>query len=324
MRPELFRIGPVSFIGFLVFSACALGLAFVLGKIFGKKPQLKKEFFQYALFLAAAAFVLFLTKWSFPLRTYGLMVALGFVTASAAAAALAKRRGLAPSVFLDLGVVTLVSGIIGTRVFYVLFHNWSYYLEHPIEMLYIWQGGQVLYGGVIFGGVAAMVWLARKKLPVLSVMDLVMVGALIGIGFGRIGCLGSGCCYGEPWSGFLALRFPPESVAYQEQLAQGLITSAAEHSAGCWPTQIFASLFAFAMAGLLALLEKPFRPRTGLLLATGLVLYAAGRWIEETLRVNPRIGGFSAAQWTSFVVLAAGIVIGMLVMIIKPREKAKE
>jgi phosphatidylglycerol:prolipoprotein diacylglycerol transferase len=190
-------------------------------------------------------------------------------------------------------------------------------------MLFIWQGGQVLYGGVIFGGAAALVWLLKKKLPVLSVMDLVMAGALVGIGFGRIGCLGSGCCFGEPWSGLFSLHFPPESVAYQEQLAQGIITADAVRSAGCWPTQIFASLFAFAAAGCLALLEKPFRPRPGLLFGAGLAIYGCGRWFEETLRVNPRIAGFSVAQWTSFVLIALGLGL-VLSLLLRKRPGSPE
>lgn len=312
MLPELLRIGPLSFGAFLLASLGILGLASLLRMLLRRRyPATAKDILPYTLVLVAALFVLTLTGRSFPLRTYGLMVATGFVAGTAVAAAVGRRRGLDPRAFPDLGVTLLLWGIVGTRVFYILFYNLDYYLANPLEMFAIWKGGQVLYGGILFGAVAALLWLRRRRLPALPLLDPVMVGVLVGIGFGRIGCLAAGCCYGRPYEGFLSLRFPPDSVAYLEHLEQGLISPDAPTSLGCWPSQIFASVFAFTAAGLLLLLEKPLRQRPGLLLATGLVLYGCGRFVEEMFRVNPRLGPFSVAQWTSFVVVACGLVVAL-------------
>jgi len=76
----------------------------------------------------------------------------------------------------------------------------------------------------------------------------------------RLGCFLNGCCYGVPWSGALAVVFPPASFAYRDQIARGLLASGAPHSLPVVPTQLMSSALAFlAFAGLLWFFQRPHR-----------------------------------------------------------------
>jgi len=166
---------------------------------------------------------------------------------------------------------------------------------------------------VIFGAIAAILWLKKKKVSILDTLDLVMIGLLIGIGFGRLGCLSAGCCYGQPYEGFCALHFPPGSIAFDELLSKGLISKDSFLTPGLWPSQLFASLFAFLSSAVLLLIEKPLRKNPGVILSIGLILYSSGRFFEETHRVNPKILLFSSAQWISIFLFITGITLLIII-----------
>src|ERR1700679_266432 len=104
------------------------------------------------------------------LRTYGALVVLAFLAALRVARTGAPLRGIQENFLLDLIAILIVTGLLGARLFYVLL-NASYFLEHPFEIVKIWEGGLVFYGG-FFTATATGIWFAhRRKIRVGKVAD---------------------------------------------------------------------------------------------------------------------------------------------------------
>ncbi len=166
----------------------------------------------------------------FPIHGYGIMMLLAVVAATALAVWRAKRLGLDPDLIYSLALWMIVPGFVAARAFYVIEYwstqYWPVYVERGgIALLgaalNIAQGGLVVYGGFIAGVCGLLVFAYKYKLPALALADLMTPSMLLGLAFGRLGCLMNGCCYGGvcnlPW----AITFPPQSFAYLSQVERG-------------------------------------------------------------------------------------------------------
>lgn len=226
-----------------------------------------------------------------PIRWYGLLTAAGFLAAVLNWNRLARREGLDPQLGSELGVWTIVSGILGARLFYVL-ANWRFYLEAPWEILAIWHGGQIFYGGLIVG-TAALCWLARRRrFPIPAFADFAITGVPLGHAIGRLGCFMNGCCHGRPSDLPWAVSFGYEPVH---------------------PTQLYETFSNLLIYGLL-LRFYPRRRRDGEVLAAYLMLYPVGRFLIEFTRGDPRqhLGALTVAQGVSIALFAAGAALWFL------------
>ncbi len=166
----------------------------------------------------------------FPIHGFGIMLLLAVVAAAALAVWRGKRLGLDADLIYSLSLWMIVPGIIAARAFYVIEYWPTQYYPIYVEsggwallgaMINITQGGIVVYGAFV-AGVCGLVFFAKKyKLPALALADLMAPSMLLGLAFGRLGCLMNGCCYGGvcnlPW----AITFPPQSYAYLSQVERG-------------------------------------------------------------------------------------------------------
>ena len=116
---------------------------------------------------------------------------------------------------LDLGIIGMLAGVIGSRIFHILVEAPAYYWEKPIRVFEFWKGGFVSWGGFLLLAVATASYLRLRKLPVWPYLDIISVGAPIIKFFVRVGCLLTGCCYGKPTDLPWAISFSnPASTAY--------------------------------------------------------------------------------------------------------------
>jgi phosphatidylglycerol:prolipoprotein diacylglycerol transferase len=285
---------------------------------------------------------------SFP--AYFVLLLTGFSFATAIAVIWARRIGQNPDVIVDLSLACLLMGVVGGRVFHVLFDGyfWDYVhlctdprlvdwkisetlchsdryrgvwdsaksVCHPGEpdcwaWAKFWAGGLTYYGGLLFASVAGILLLIRDRFPVWKGCDLAAVGIATGLGFGRIGCLLAGCCFGQPHDGALSLSFPPRSPASEAQFKLGELSSAATWSLPVLPTQAIEALMSFAVAGVCLLYVQSRKRYDGQVFVWFLVLYAAGRFAIEFLRADDRGGmlGLSTSQWAGLAIIAAAIWI---------------
>ncbi len=234
MCSELFRIPielhgmPLFGMGILLAIWVIVGIAVGIYLLRSNRPASELAGYLPGWLLGGAVFLLVprLFPEGLPIRGYGVMVLLGSIAAMAMVLYRARQVGLNPDVIISMAFGVFISGIAGARLFFVIEYwdarfdkgNWKATL---IEVFKFTEGGLVFYGSII-GGTLAFVLLARKnKLPVLAFADIVAPSLMIGLAFGRIGCLLNGCCYGgqtdHPWG----VTFPRDSIPYFEQLGQG-------------------------------------------------------------------------------------------------------
>lgn len=256
------------------------------------------------------------------LHAFGAMMALGFLAALAAMRRLARGGfgHLADDHLSRLLVWLMVGGVLGARLAYVAEHWTSEFAASPGSIIRIDQGGLMFYGGVL-GAVAAILLFARvNRLHPLEILDLCAAVLPLGHAFGRIGCFLNGCCHGFRCCGPGGVRFPAGSMAWREQVADGLIGPEAPYSLPVVPTQLIEALANLALFAVLYAIARR-HPRRGRVTALYMVLYALVRFHTEMLRGDARlqVGALSIGQVASLLLLAIGAG-GLLALRRTPRR----
>lgn len=322
---------------------------------------------------------------SIPIHSYGFMLMLGFAAAMWVAGRRAKRDGFPPEYVLDLGVLMMLGGVVGSRLAYlfefredfnwrlfdlgdgglswagaalgavlpVAYHLgwvaparrraakpvisavgavgllismlvaglaagrvlfWSQHREFfedplkgsPLDIVKIWQGGMILYGGLLLG-VPLGCWFTRRRgLSVLVAADLILPNMFLGLAFGRIGCWMNGCCFGRPAEGLAwAVRWPKVvsehgivgTPAFLRQLQDGLIGPEAGCSLPTHPTQLYSSGADILVFAILSLYWAR-RPAPGKVMALFGISYSVTRFLLECWRGDnvQHYGGLTMAQ----------------------------
>ncbi len=118
---------------------------------------------------------------------YGIILAIGFLSAFIYINKNLKRFKIKSSDFLDMVLYGVIFGIIGARLYYVIFYPGDYYIKNPWKILDITNGGIAIYGGIIGGLIGASVIAKRRNLKILPILDAASLGFLIGQSIGRWG-----------------------------------------------------------------------------------------------------------------------------------------
>ena len=121
-----------------------------------------------------------------PISWYGLLIVIGIILAVYLSVRESKRLQLPEDTILDLSLWILPSGIIGARLYYVLFSPQTF-LENPVSILYIWEGGLAIYGGLIAGFLAIAFFCRKRKLSMLMMLDILVPGVVLAQSIGRWG-----------------------------------------------------------------------------------------------------------------------------------------
>ncbi len=181
-----------------------------------------------------------------------------------------------------------------------------------------WNGGLTYYGGLI-GATAVAVWLCRRdNFSLGKASDAAGMGVAVGLGFGRMGCLLGGCCFGRPSDAPWSLSFPPFSAASSAQAKLGLIDSRGLESLAVHPTQIYESAGCFAIAAFLILWLSSRKRYDGHVFLAFLGLYAVLRFLLEFWRAEDRGGliGLSTSQ-----LIGLGLIAGIVTFHVVRRRR---
>jgi len=236
----------------------------------------------------------------FQIRTYSLMLLLAFVAGILLLWLILKRRTLInPAVVSDLAFWVIIGVVIGARLAYVFMH-WPQFADNPAGIFKIWEGGAVYYGGFILAIIFGLIFLWRKKIPALPLLDAIAPAIALGEGIGRIGCFLNGCCFGKPTQ-VCGVTFPANSFASS--------IFGPDHS--IWPTQLFQSGGGVLLFVVLFLLIRFTRLRKGQLFGIFLASFGGLRFGVNFLRYYENDLNLLTNQWIaiSFVVVGVGLAV---------------
>ena len=233
----------------------------------------------------------------FAVRWYGLLFATAVLLGTWLAQREAIRRGEDPDQLLNVIVFGVMIGLIGARLYYVLF-NWGYYSQRPLKILAVWEGGLAIHGGLLAGGLAAVIYSVRKKLPVLTYLDIMAPSAPLGQAIGRWGNFFNQEAFGIPtdlpWKLYIEPSHrPPDLAAYEYFHPTFLYES-------LWNLLVFMILY-FA-------LRRRLQRIPGALLLCYVGLYSVGRFWVEGLRIDSlMLGPLRAAQVMSLILIVVSL-----------------
>lgn len=262
-------------------------------------------------------------------KSYGTMMVIGFLMAVWIMRRIMKSIGQDPDRISNIAMYALLSGIVGAK----LFHVAHYFDDYKDNLRSIFSGsGFEFLGGFLFAVAFLWFYLWKQKLPKRLYLDVLAIGLMVGLGFGRIGCLLNGCCYGQCTDVSWAVRFPYGSPAFYSQIqpdparnrTEPLLNLPDEYyssgylkdfedltdeqkqavrtgpyqSLSVHPTQIYSSMLAFSVAGLLYGIWRFIGKRKpGIVTSCMFILYGPIRLWMETLRDdNP----FETAWWAVY------------------------
>lgn len=252
-----------------------------------------------------------------PIFGYGMMVLLGFTAALTFACQRAKAVGIDPEQIMDSAFWILITGVGGGRLAYLIQYRHEVFqpgMSWP-EMLFksinLSEGGLVLLGALVGGGLGVVGYFWSRRLSILEFCDLLMPAVFIGVGFGRLGCLLNGCCFGDrcdlPWG----ISFPQGSVPFDVLVDRGFLAMNATSTFPLHPTQIYSSIDGFVLALATAIFYW-YRKHPGDVLALGCMLYSTTRFLIEFLRADEmgQLGtGLTISQLYSIGVFFLGLVL---------------
>ncbi len=258
----------------------------------------------------------------FSIKSYGVMVALGFLAALWVGRARARTVGIPPDVVSDVGTWIVLNGLIGARLLYVVAY-WEQYRDRPVSILRIWEGGLVLYGGILAGTAAGIAVAMRRRLPLWRFADAVAPGCMLGIALGRIGCFLNGCCWGpvcdkEAW---FAVRFPPQSLAFREMTSRGFLSGAESGTPPLFPAQLAYAGADLLLFALLLFLSR-WRRYEGQIFCWFAGGYAILRFAIERFRADVSRFALGPVSWTlaQWMSLAALLAVAVLALRLRIRN----
>ncbi len=250
----------------------------------------------------------------FEVHSYGVMLAIAFLLGLWLTVKRAKKMGLDPNRVMDIAVLVIVAGIVGSRLAYVIPH-WQEFRGHWLDTVnpiqsngQIGIAGMTVIGGFLLAIVVTLIYLWIKKMPVWKIADAFSPAIALGIFVVRIGCFLNGCCYGKPTHSAIGMVFPPNSPA-------GFMYP----NTPIYPTQLFSSLYGLVIFFILLWAEKRYKTFDGFTFFLLWGLYGVARFTVDFFRyyedsmICLRIGGvaFSWNQAISFGLIL--LSVGMLV-----------
>ncbi len=224
------------------------------------------------------------------------MYAVGIAGGVSVALPFARQRGLTDDDIWDAAWPTLLLGLLGARLYYVVQQPLEPFLAEPWRILATWEGGMAFYGA-IFGVIIGLVWVARAKgISVWHYLDVGSIFAIVGQAFGRIGNIINGDIVGAPTTlpwGFQYVHpgsfVADRTIAYQ-------------------PAAVYELLFNIAFFAVMYPLRNRFKP--GVLSSLYLMIYSLGQFLLFFLRTEPLVAlNLKQAQLTALVVFVAGALL---------------
>jgi len=231
---------------------------------------------------------------------YSLFIFLAIIIGGQIVISEAKKFGFSEDFIVNLLFVSIIIGILGARIYFVLF-NLDYYISRPLEIFEFWKGGLAIHGGIIAALIFIIIYLRKKKVNVLLILDFIVIGLIIGQAIGRWGNFFNGEAHGpETTLAYLQDMFVPEFVI------NGMNIGGTYYI----PTFFFESLWCLLGFVILLLFRKFGKNKVGMLTSLYLVWYGIGRFFIEGLRTDSlMLINLKIAQFVSLTMIISGVIL---------------
>lgn len=238
---------------------------------------------------------------SWPVYSYGVLLALAYLAGLQLAVVRARRAGLDAARIMDLGIYLIIAALVGAKLMLVVV-DFDYFRAQPRELLSLVRAGGVFYGGLVFSLVVGLVLVRRYRLPVWHAADMYAPGIALGHVVGRLGCFLAGCCYGRPTDLPWGITFTSPVAAANV----GTPLGTALH-----PTQLYDAGAELLILVVLLVSERRGRPFAGRTFWLYMLLYAISRFIVEMFRGDDRgqLMGLATSQFVALVMLPIALVM---------------
>ena len=229
---------------------------------------------------------------------YSIFIFLGVFFASVVILREAKKQKINEDFMINLIFYGVIFGLIGARLYYIAF-NLDYYLKYPMEILEFWNGGLAIHGAIIFG--LATVWLYCKKYnaKVLKILDILVVGLILGQAIGRWGNFFNGEAYGA-----ITTLENLQKLSIPQFVIDGMYISGAYHQ----PAFLYECIWNITGFIALLIIRRYKYLKNGQLTGVYLIWYSIGRFVIEGMRMDSlMLGNFRIAQIISIAAILIGI-----------------
>jgi phosphatidylglycerol:prolipoprotein diacylglycerol transferase len=257
---------------------------------------------------------------SFEIRFYGLIIALGLLAGAMLAYHEAKRTGQKVDDYIDYTFFAVIGALLCARIYYVAF-EWDYYSQHPKEIIDIRGGGIAIYGAVIGGAIALLIFSKVKKLKFFKMADTIIPGLLIGQIIGRWGNFFNREAFGGFTDNLLAMQLPLKDVAADTVNSSMMVMVDGVQYVQVHPTFLYESVLNLIVLALILVFrdKKKFYGET---LCRYFIGYGIVRFFVEGLRTDQlQFGnGLAVSQILSIVLVVIGLGITIF-MHVKLRGK---
>ena len=238
---------------------------------------------------------------SFNVYWYGIIIGFGFILALIFALTNLKKFGIKRDDFIDCVLVGLICGILGARLYYVIF-RWDYYSQHLNEILAVHNGGLAIYGGVIGSVLGGCIIAKIKKMNIPAVLDVAGMGFLIGQGIGR-------------WGNFVN----QEAFGIETDLPWRMV-SENTNNIGVHPCFLYESLWCLLGFFILFFWGIKYRKYDGQLALMYIVWYGFERMFVEGLRTDSLYTPFFGLR-VSQIIAGITFVVGAVILVVNAIKK---
>lgn len=265
-----------------------------------------------------------ITVFNFDIAFYGITIAIGMIMGIMIASWQAKRIGVNPDHVIDVAMYGIVFGVIGARIYYVVF-SWDMYKNDLMSIFNLREGGLAIYGGIIAAVITVIVFSKIKKLSAPLIFDTVGVGLVTGQAIGRWGNFFNREAFGEYTDSLLAMRLPLDAVRKSdvtELMREHMETIDGVDFIQVHPTYLYESLWCVMVLVIMILYTK-HRKFDGELFLIYLLGYGAGRvWIEglRTDQLLIPVVGLPVSQLLAGVLIVSSLAV---IIIVRMRLKKK-
>ncbi len=231
---------------------------------------------------------------------YSIFIFIGMLTACFIIYKEAKKREIDEEFLVNLTFNAIIIGIIGARLYYVLF-NLPYYLNNPVEIFQIWNGGLAIHGGIITGLLFVIVYCKKHEVNLWKILDIIVVGLIIAQAIGRWGNFFNSEAYGP-----ITTAQHLKSLGIPQFIINGMYILGEYRQ----PTFFYESVWCFFGFLAMLIIRKYKYLKVGQLTSAYLVWYGIIRFIIEAMRTDSlMLGPIKIAQLVSLIFIISGITI---------------